>query len=308
MKLSFVIPCYKSERTIEIVIGDIIQKVKEKDDIEYEIIAVNDCSPDNVMSVLRKMAFENGNIKILSLSANVGKHTAVLAGYRQATGDYVVSLDDDGQCPIEHLWDLIKPLEEGHDMAMAQYAKKKQSFFKNFGSHVNNKMSQIMLDKPAELIFSNFIARQLFICKAMSHYTKTFPYLEGLSLKITRDIVLVPMEEKRRISGTSNYTMKKSVALWLNGLTAFSVKPLRIASLIGLITALTGFIYGIVTIIRKLVNPAVSVGYSSLLVAILFCSGMIMLLLGMIGEYIGRIYISVNNYEQYVIKEKINMD
>lgn len=308
MKLSFVIPCYRSENTVEIVIREIIQKVKEKKEADYEIIAVNDCSPDNVMEVLRELALQNEKIKILSLSGNVGKHTAVLAGYRQATGDYVVSMDDDGQCPIEHLWDLIKPLEEGHDMSMAQYAKKKQSVLKNFGSRVNNKMSQIMLNKPPELIFSNFIARQLFICKAMAEYTKTFPYLEGLSLKITRDIVLVPMEEKSRINGVSNYTLKKSFALWLNGLTAFSVKPLRIASFVGLLTALTGFIYGVITIVRKLINPAISVGYSSLLVAILFCAGIIMLLLGMIGEYVGRIYISVNDYEQYVIKEKINLD
>ncbi len=219
-----------------------------------------------------------------------------------------MSVDDDGQCPMEYLWELIKPLEEGHDMSMAQYAQKKQSRVKNLGSRMNDRMSQMILDKPQGLVFSNFIARQHFICKAMAQYTKAFPYLEGLSLKITRDIVLVPMEEKDRISGMSNYTLKKSFALWLNGFTAFSVKPLRIASLIGLITAMTGFIYGIFTIVRKLLHPGISVGYSSILVAILFCSGMIMLLLGMIGEYVGRIYISVNNYSQYVVRETINLN
>lgn len=308
MKLSFVIPCYRSEETVGTVIGEIIQKVKEKSGADYEIIAVNDCSPDGVMEVLRTMAAENEKIKVLSLSGNVGKHAAILAGYRQVTGKYVVSVDDDGQCPMEYLWDLIQPLEEGHDMSMAQYGTKNQSAMKNLGSRVNDKMSQIILDKPQGLVFSNFIARQLFLCRSMAQYENPFPYLEGLSLKTTRDIVLVPMEERRRISGASNYTLRRSAALWLNGLTAFSVKPLRITSLLGFVTALTGFIYGIVTIVRKWLHPAISVGYSSLLVAVLFCAGMIMLLLGMIGEYVGRIYISVNHYSQYVIKEKINLD
>lgn len=308
MKISFVIPCYRSEKTIGVVIEEIIEKMQERTEYDYEIVTINDGSPDDVMNVLRLLALENEKIKVINLAQNVGKHAAVLAGYGQATGDYVVSLDDDGQCPMESLWELLAPLEDGHDMAMAQYEKKKQSLLKNFGSRINNKMSQIMLDKPSELIFSNFIARKLFVCRAMAQYTQTFPYLEGLCLKITRDIVLVPMLEKKRISGTSNYTLKKSLALWLNGFTAFSVKPLRIAAFIGFFTALSGFLYGIFTIMRKLVNPSISVGYSSLLVVILFCAGIIMLLLGMIGEYVGRIYISVNYYSQYVIKEKINLD
>lgn len=308
LKISFVIPCYRSENTIEIVINDIIKKLQERPEYDYEIMAVNDCSPDGVLGVLRKLCMENSKIKVLDLAANVGKHTAVLAGYGQVEGDYVVSVDDDGQCPIEHLWDLIAPLEQGHDMAMAKYEKKKQSKFKNFGSYVNDKMSQAMLDKPAGLHFSNFIARKKFVCKAMAQYKKVFPYLEGLSLKTTRDIVLVPMEENERISGTSNYTLKKSLALWLNGFTAFSVKPLRIATIMGFLTALFGFVYGMITIIRKLLHPTISVGYSSLLVVILFCSGILMLLLGMVGEYVGRIYIAINEYSQYVIKEKINID
>ena len=309
MKLiSFIIPCYNSEKTVGSVIDGIREKVGERNEYDYEIIAINDGSPDGVINVLEDIAASDTKVKVIDLAKNSGKHTAVLVGYKFAEGEFVVSLDDDGQCPIENLWDLIAPLEEGHDMAMAKYECKKEASYKKFGSVVNHKVSQILMDKPGELRFTNFIARQKYICKAMSEYNNIFPYLEGLSLRITRDIVLVPMQEKPRLHGKSNYTFRKSFALWMNGFTAFSVKPLRIASIIGSMVAVLGFIYGVITIIRKLIHPHIFIGYSSILVSILFCSGMIMLMLGLAGEYIGRIYLAVNQYPQYVIKKAININ
>ena len=309
MKLiSFIIPCYNSEKTVGSVIDGIREKVGERNEYDYEIIAINDGSPDGVINVLEDIAASDTKVKVIDLAKNSGKHTAVLVGYKFAEGEFVVSLDDDGQCPIENLWDLIAPLEEGHDMAMAKYECKKEASYKKFGSVVNHKVSQILLDKPGELRLTNLIARQKYICKAMSEYNNIFPYLEGLSLRITRDIVLVPMQEKPRLHGKSNYTFRKSFALWMNGFTAFSVKPLRIASIIGSMVAVLGFIYGVITIIRKLIHPHIFIGYSSILVSILFCSGMIMLMLGLAGEYIGRIYLAVNQYPQYVIKKAININ
>ena len=307
-KISFVIPCYRSENTIRSVIAGIDKKVKERPEYDYEIITINDCSPDSTFSVLKELAKGNKKLKVINLACNVGKHAAILAGYKFVNGKYVVNLDDDGQCPMEELWSLLLPLEQGHDMSMARYSSKKQSMLKNLGSRVNNMVSQIMLEKPKDLVFTNFIARQLYICKAMAEYSNTFPYLEGLTLKITRDIVLVPMEEKERMGGVSGYTLKKSMQLLMNGLTAFSVKPLRMASVMGVCIAMSGFIYGMVTIIRKLLYPNIMVGYSSIIVAIMFCSGVIMMLLGIIGEYVGRIYISINRYSQYVIKETVNLN
>ena len=306
--ISFIIPCYNSEKTVGSVIDGIREKVGERNEYDYEIIAINDGSPDGVINVLEDIAASDTKVKVIDLAKNSGKHTAVLVGYKFAEGEFVVSLDDDGQCPIENLWDLIAPLEEGHDMAMAKYECKKEASYKKFGSVVNHKVSQILLDKPGELRFTNFIARQKYICKAMSEYNNIFPYLEGLSLRITRDIVLVPMQEKPRLHGKSNYTFRKSFALWMNGFTAFSVKPLRIASIIGSMVAVLGFIYGVITIIRKLIHPHIFIGYSSILVSILSCSGMIMLMLGLAGEYIGRIYLAVNQYPQYVIKKAININ
>ena len=308
MFLSFVIPCYRSEKTVTLVIEEIIKTVSEKNEYDYEIIAVNDCSPDNVYNVLKEYAKKNKKLKVIDLAKNVGKHSALMAAFAEVQGDYVICADDDGQCPIDHLWDLLEPLDNGYDMAIARYPKKKQSGFKNFGSKMNSAMTKIMLDKPKDFVFSNFVARKRFVCDKIIEYRNPYPYLEGLSLNVTRNIALVPMEERERISGTSGYNLKKSLSLWLNGLTAFSVKPLRVSSLVGVICAIIGFIFGIITIIRKIVYTNISVGWSSTVSIMLFIGGLLMLMLGMIGEYIGRIYISINNSPQYVVRETINID
>ena len=232
-----------------------------------------------------------------------------MAGMSKVTGDYIVLMDDDGQCPMDNLWDLIKPLEEGHDVSIAKYPQYKQSIFKSFGTIVNRKMTEIVIGKPKDLSFTNFSAMKRYIVEEIKQYKNPYPYMTGLLLRTTSDIVNVKMEERERISGSTNFTLRKMLNLWINGFTAFSVKPLRISTVIGIITALVGFIYGIYIILHKLfVHSAVLQGYSSTMAIILFIGGIIMMMLGIIGEYIGRIYISINNSPQYVIKEMINME
>lgn len=306
-KLSFVIPCYGSEKTIDFVINEIVETVSLKPEYQYEIICIHDCSPDNVLSVLKGIAEKNKNVKIIDFAKNFGKHAGVLAGFKLATGDIIIGLDDDGQCPVDHLWELLEPIISGKsDYAMAGYSKVKQSAFKNLGSNLNSLMSQILLKKPRDLYFSNFYAMKKFIAKEMIKYNNPYPYLEGLTLRTTRDFAIVPMEERERLEGQGNFTLGKSIDLLMNGFTAFSVKPLRISTIIGVLCAVVGFLYGLEVIIRRLFNPDIALGYSSTMAVLLFIGGMIMLMLGLIGEYIGRIYISINNSPQYVIREIIN--
>lgn len=306
-KLSFVIPCYGSEHTIEHVIGEIIETVSQRSGYDYEIVCVNDASPDNVLMVLKKIAESNSKVKVIDLAKNFGKHSAVMAAFSFVTGEYVINLDDDGQCPMDKLWDLIDPLVENKvDMTMAAYPKKKQSAFKNFGSHVNALMSTVLINKPKDLHFSNFGAKKRFIVDELLRYKNPFPYIEGLILRTTNNILPIPMEERERYAGKGNFTFLKSLSLWVNGFTAFSVKPLRMATFIGLMCSMLGFIAGVFVIIRKLLNPQVAMGYSSTMALLLFIGGMLMLMLGMIGEYIGRIYICINNSPQYVIRNTIN--
>ncbi|MCD8026846.1 MAG: glycosyltransferase [Clostridiales bacterium] len=308
-KISFVIPCYGSEKTIEFVIAEIGDVMAQRAEHDYEIIAVNDASPDDVFRVLREISAKNKRVKIIDLARNFGKHSAVMAGFSRVTGDYVVCLDDDGQCPTDRLWDLLQPIFDGKaDYTMAKYRVKKQSKFKNFGSHINALMSRFLINKPKELKFTNFKAMKRFVVDEIIKYDNPYPYLEGLVLRTTKNIVTVPMEERERVAGEGHFSFKKSLSLWINGFMAFSVKPLRAATLAGVLCALIGFVWGVVIIIKRIVNPVVVMGYSSTMAVILFIGGMIMVMLGLIGEYIGRIYISLNNSPQYVIREVIDVE
>jgi len=305
-KLSFVIPCYRSQDTIQEVVAEITATVAQRPELDYEIICVNDRSPDDVFNVLRRMAEDDDHVKVIDLAKNMGKHAAMMAGYSKATGDIIVNLDDDGQCPMDQLWNLLKPLEEGWDLSIAKYPRKKESAFKRFGSTVNTLMARWIIGKPRDLYISNFSAMKRFVCQEILRYQNAYPYVDGLFLRTTSSIANVDMEERERVSGTTGYTFWKSLKLWVNGFTAFSVRPLRLATVLGFIVAALGFMYGMYIIIHRLIAQSVISGYSSLMAVLLFVGGVVMLLLGIIGEYVGRIYISLNNSPQYVIRETIN--
>ena len=303
-KLSFIIPCYLSEGLVCGVIEEIIKTVEGKN--PFEIIAVNDASPENVLKELKEAAKKDERIKVIDLAKNGGKHCALMAGYSRATGDIIVGVDDDGQCPVDCVYKLISPLEEGYDIALAKYPLKKQSKIKNMGSYVNDKMACSFLGKPKDLKLSNFYAVKRFVLEEVLKYKNPYPYIDGLFLRSTDKIINVEMQERERKAGKSGYTLKKSLKLFMNGFTAFSVKPLRFSSILGFITALLGFLFAVAVVVKKAINPQVPSGYSSIMAVLLFVGGVIMMLLGVIGEYIGRIYISINNSPQYVIREEIN--
>ena len=304
MKISFVISCYRSEKTLGGVIEE-IQSTMPEIGHDYEIILVNDCSPDNTFEVIRELASKNKNILGINLAKNFGQHSALMAGMRHSTGDVVVCLDDDGQTPANEVGKLLGKLEEGYDVCYASYGKKQHSGFRNFGSKVNELMTRIMLGKPKNLKVSSYFAAKRFIVDDMLRYEQSYAYVIGLVLRATKNVCNVEVNHRARTEGTSGYTLTKLISLWLNGFTAFSIKPLRIASGVGCFCAVSGFLYGIYTIIKKLVLVDVQAGFSAMMAALVFIGGMIMIMLGMIGEYIGRIYICMNSSPQYVIKEKV---
>lgn len=307
-KVSFVIPCYRSEHTLPHVITEITEKMKTMEQYEYDIFLVNDCSPDDTFGVIRKLCRENGKIRGINFAKNFGQHSALMAGLRYSDGDYVVCLDDDGQTPADEVDRLLRKLEEGYDAVYAKYDHKQHSAFRNLGSKLNERMTRMMLGKPPELYLSSYFAVKRFVVEDMVRYENSYPYVIGLVLRATGNITNVEVNHRERESGVSGYNLKKLVGLWFNGFTAFSVKPLRIATGVGAVSAAAGFLYGFYTIIKRLLRPDVPMGFSSTMSAIVFFGGMIMLMLGLIGEYIGRIYISLNNSPQYVIREKLNMD
>lgn len=309
MKLiSFVIPCYRSEHTVKSVVDEIINTVSTRDGYDYEIILVSDASPDNVYSVICDMASKNERIKGMNLSRNFGQHAATLAGMKRSKGDLIITVDDDGQIPVNELFKLVDKIDEGYDVVFAKYDSKKHSSFRNFGSHVNNIMMEKLINKPKGLAANSFIALKRFVVDEIVMYNNPFTYIAGLVFRTTHNVTDVEVHHRKREEGHSGYTFRKLFNLWLNGFTAFSIKPLRAATYIGSVVAFIGFIYGIYIFIMKLVNPTMKIGYASLMVAILFLGGTILLVLGLIGEYIGRIYICINQSPQYVVKESVNLE
>ena len=307
-KVSFVIPCYRSENTLPHVVAEIQEKMGTLTGYEYDIFLVNDCSPDNTWETIQKLCAENENIKGIGFARNFGQHAALMAGLRYSDGDYVVCLDDDGQTPADEVDKLLAKLEEGFDAVYASYDHKQHTVFRNLGSKVNELMLRMMLNKPADLYISSYFAVKRFVVEDMIRYENSYPYVIGLVLRATRNITNVAVNHREREEGASGYTLKKLFSLWFNGFTAFSVKPLRIATTLGGASAIVGFLYGLYTIIKRFVNPDVPMGFSAMMSAIVFFGGMMMLMLGLIGEYIGRIYISLNNSPQYVIREKRNLE
>ena len=307
-KLSFVIPCYCSENSVGNVISEKIQTVTEDGRYDYEIICVNDYSKDNTLGVLKKLAEENKKIKVISFSKNFGQHSALMAGFNHAKGDIIVCLDDDGQNPPSEMFKLIDKLEEGYDLVSAKYKEKKHSLIRKLGTKVSFWMSTNLIGKPKDIDLNSYYVFKRYIVDEIIKYKNAYPFVHGLILRITRNMANVEIEHKEREHGASGYSLKKLFSLWLNGFTAFSEKPLRIASILGVLCSAAGFIYGIFTVINKIINPKVPVGYSSIMTAILVLSGIIMLFLGLLGEYIGRIYISINNAPQFAIKETVNLN
>ena len=227
-KVSFVIPCYRSSKTIGGVVNE-IESTMAQLAYEYEIILVNDSSPDDTFAVISALAEADGHITAVDLAKNFGQHAALMCGIRHSSGDVLVCLDDDGQTPADEVGKLLEKIEAGYDVVYASYDHKQHSGFRNFGSRVNAWMTEIMLGKPKELSLTSYFAAKRFIADEMLRYENCFPYVMGLVLRSTKNICNVPVNHRSREQGQSGYTLGKLLSLWMNGFTSFSIKPLRIA-------------------------------------------------------------------------------
>ena len=305
-KISFVIPCYNSTNTI----GRVVQEIKEvmTSDLnryDYEIVLVNDGSPDGtthdaILDIVQKEDY----IKGINLARNFGQPSAVMAALNYTTGDYVVCGDDDGQTPFNELPKLMQKIEEGYDLVEAKYAvREKRSLFRRLGTLANEGMATWLISKPKGLELTTYWVTRRFVVDQMIAYPNSYPYLGGLMLRATQTACNVNVTHRERLSGKSGYNLKKMIELWLNGFTSFSVKPLRLMSIIGIIVAIFGFLFGLYVIVSKLMNPRINAGYSSIMSIMLFMFGIMFFFMGIIGEYVGRIYISLNKAPQFVVRQ-----
>ena len=306
MKLvSFVIPCYRSEHTIAGVVEEINRAMAGLPQYDHEIVLVNDCSPDGTFAVLEGLARQDGRICAVDLAKNFGQHAAIMAGLNHSRGNYVVCLDDDGQTPADEVGKLLSKLEEGYDVVYASYEHKQHSKFRNWGTRINNKMTEIMLGKPKDLAIPSYLAAKRFIIDEMLNYKHCFPYVDGLVLRSTRRICNVPVNHRQRQEGHSGYNLGKLISLWMNGFTSFSIKPLRLATYLGCFTALAGFLYAIVIVVRYFTVHLAPLGWSSTTALLLILGGIILVVLGLVGEYVGRIFMCVNASPQYVGRQVV---
>ena len=309
MKLvSFVIPCYCSQNTIGSVVDEIERTMPSLPQYDYEIILVNDSSPDGTFAVISALAKKDERITAVDLTRNFGQHGALMSGFHHCRGDIVVCLDDDGQTPADEVGKLLGKLEEGYDVVYASYEHKQHSKFRNWGTRINNKMTEIMLGKPKDLSIPSYLAAKRFIIEEMLNYKHCFPYVDGLVLRSTRRICNVPVNHRQRQQGESGYTIGKLLSLWMNGFTSFSVKPLRLATYAGVFTAFLGFIYALVIVVKYFTDSSIPEGWSSTMALQLVLGGIILVVLGLIGEYIGRIYMCINASPQFVERQVVKKD
>lgn len=302
MLISFIIPCYKSQNTLGNVVDNIEKMMEGRKDYESEVVLVNDGSPDDTWGTIEKLCAKYSNVTGIDLAKNRGQQSAIMAAIKHTKGEIIACCDDDGQTPIETCFDFIDKMDEcGYDVVCAKYGERgKRSIFRRFGSWLNDQMSIYFLDKPKDINTSVYFVAKRFVALEMARYDNPYPYITGLLLRTTGRIGNVEVEQKNRLAGESGYTFKKLFNLWVNGVTTFSIKPLRLANFLGLLFAFIGFVTIIVLAISKLCNPNVSVGWTSLIATNLLVGGFIMLFLGIIGEYIGRIYLCLNKSPQYV--------
>jgi undecaprenyl-phosphate 4-deoxy-4-formamido-L-arabinose transferase len=306
MLVSICIPCYRSAQTLPAVVDEIRQVFQGKDGYQYQIVLVNDGSPDNTFQVIQTLCQADKNIIGVDLSRNYGQASAKMAALPYATGDAIVYMDDDGQHPAAGIFPLLDKLAEGYDIVYARFPQKRHSWFKRITSRMYQTVSEWIGNKPRGISVSSFTAWSRMAADAVMRYNSPFP-ASGLYLnKITTRIANVDVEHRNRLAGESGYSLGKLISLTITALTNFSIIPLRIASFIGGVCAVAGFIAGIAVVIRKLLHPAISAGYSSIISVIFFIGGIIMMILGVMGEYIGRIYMTVSDMPQYNVRQALN--
>ena len=301
-ELSLVIPVYNGSRTI----GPLVeQTAKIFGSTSFEIVLVNDGSEDDSERVCAQLAEKfPQTVTFVHLSRNFGEHSAVLAGFTQARGRYVAVLDDDGQNPPEEVIRMLDELKrKNYDVVYGHYIEKKHSWFRNLGSRFNDRIATLMLHKPKDLYLSSFKVMNRFLVNEIIQYRGPYPYTDGLIYRVTRNIGQIPVEHRVSQSGPSRYTLRRLVRLWLNMFLNFSIQPLRISVYVGLLASCLSIVALVAILIDKLwITKNVTVGIPTVLGSVVFFAGIQLMILGLVGEYLGRLYLDQTGTPQYVVR------
>lgn len=303
ISLSIVIPVYNGATSIERLVHELASL---RIDGGVEVVLVNDCSPDQSWEAIRRLCLEAPMpIIAIDLARNFGEHNAVMAGYAAANGQYIINIDDDFQNPPSE----VKRLFEHHllhaelDVVYTHYERKQHSLFRNLGSRFNDAVANVLLDKPKDLYLSSFRCINRFLRDRVLEYGGPYPYIDGIILENTQRIGQLKVLHAPRAEGSSGYTVRKLVRLWLIMFINFSVMPLRVSSVIGTVVSLVGFIMAITAFIESLVTDTPQ-GWASIMAAVVVFSGIQLLMLGLIGEYLGRLFLMHKGKPMYTVRER----
>ncbi len=302
-KVGVIIPCYGSMYTIRPVVEDILRNTAEM--YSVRIILVNDNSPDGVWREIVKLCEDYSNVIGINLSRNFGQQSARMAAIPYVEGEYIVFMDDDGQHDPAYIPAMINKLEEGYDIVYASFEKKEQAKWKSAGSDFHQFSSEWLEEKPKGIRTSSFFVVRRYIVNELKNYPSPSPIIFGYLMKTTQNIATIPVPHKARIQGASGYNFQKLIQLWVNAVTSFSIVPLRLSSCLGFVSAGIGMVAMVVVVARKILQPEIAAGYTSIIAVFLFFSGIMLLMIGLLGEYLGRMFMTINHVPQYVIKEVI---
>ena len=298
--LSVVVPVYNGARSI----GELVAALEALTIAGgHEIVLVNDGSPDDSLAVCQALVdHARVPMTVVELSRNYGEHNAVMAGLRQAKGAHIITMDDDLQNPPEEVERLLAFAQEsGHEVVYTYYEEKRHALWRNLGSRFTNWVAGFVLDKPKGFYLSSFRCISAFVAREITRYEGPFPYVDGLILQVTQDIDRLPVRHLPRAAGRSNYTLRRLLRLWLSMFVNFSVMPLRLSTLTGFALSLIGAAGGVAAIVEALFFDPPP-GWASLMAAVLLLSGVQLVILGIVGEYLGRLYLTANRKPQSVIK------
>ena len=306
MKYSVVIPCYKSSHTIRTVVEEAARELERLKRVPFEFILVDDFSPDGGETVreIKALAEEKAFVVAVALAHNVGQHNALICGLHYAEGDVIVFMDDDMQTHPSQLDAILSGLDEDHDVVYGYYPEKKHSGFRRFGSWFTHMSVRVLIGKPKDMKTSSFVAMKKYVRDSIIQYPAHYTQMQGLILRTVSAsrIASVPIKHFDRAYWESGYTLKKLLGLWSN-IAGFSIVPLQLSKRLGIFISSAGFLGLVVLLIRKLVNSTKILGWTSTMMTIIFFSGIILLTLGVVGEYVGRMFLTMGNYPQYVVRE-----
>lgn len=307
MLVSVVIPCFYSEKTIPKEVDAIQEQFDQNEGYECEIILVNDGSSDGTFREIEKLCDRYPNVRGIDLMRNFGQHNALIAALNFAEGDLVLGMDDDMQTHPSQIFKLIREIEKGYDLVYGIYPKRKNSPVKNFTSWVNKVTSRVMLKRPKQIESSNFWIITDSVRDEVIKYSSFNPYIDAIFYQVTHNIGQVEVEHFKRESGSSGYTFRKLLNLWL-AYWNYSVIPLRISFFIGVISASGGLILTIWAIIHKILHPNVLIGWTSTMCIMTLLFGAVLMVLGVIGEYLGKAILILNNTPQYIVRKELNTE